>query len=354
MKKVKRGPSPSPILPDDLVTIILSRLPAKSLVRFKRVCKSWRNLFNQPHFVKMHLSRLSKDRKLAFSCCSRTLQLRRELLVQSGDDLTAKHILPPFTEEPVSIFGSCNGLLLLQTHLSHTLYLVNITTRELNKLPFMYTPSMSYGFGYDASTDDYKVVAISSRVASLYTMKTNSWRRIQDFPSKAGVSNSQPCLLLNGILHWFCCHVWKMISFDLAEEKFRDIPLPHLQRIESCSNYVVCRGYAVGVLGGCLCINVTGVDDCRSGTKFWVMKEYGKRESWTKLGIIIPCSFDAKPLNFSNNDEHLFLVDHKRLLMYNKKENTYRYPGTFNIFGKWFGAETYLESIVSPVYHNVV
>ncbi|BFG36867.1 hypothetical protein CerSpe_231410 [Prunus speciosa] len=46
-------------LPEDMALNILSRLPPKSLVRFKCVHKSWQNMINNPHFITTHLSNSS-------------------------------------------------------------------------------------------------------------------------------------------------------------------------------------------------------------------------------------------------------------------------------------------------------
>ncbi|AES80212.1 F-box and associated interaction domain protein [Medicago truncatula] len=47
------------VLPDDLITELLSFLPVKSPVRFKCVCKSWKTLISNPNFVKLHLNQSS-------------------------------------------------------------------------------------------------------------------------------------------------------------------------------------------------------------------------------------------------------------------------------------------------------
>jgi len=45
---------PSATLPDKLITEILSRLPVKSLIQMKSVCKSWKTLISNPSFIKIH------------------------------------------------------------------------------------------------------------------------------------------------------------------------------------------------------------------------------------------------------------------------------------------------------------
>nr|XP_009776547.1 PREDICTED: putative F-box protein At3g10430 [Nicotiana sylvestris] len=42
--------------PKDAMLQILLRLPVKSLLRFRSVCKSWYNFLKSPHFIKVHLS----------------------------------------------------------------------------------------------------------------------------------------------------------------------------------------------------------------------------------------------------------------------------------------------------------
>ena len=44
-------------LPRELIVDILSRLPVKTLCRFKCVLKPWRSLISDPDFVKTHLLR---------------------------------------------------------------------------------------------------------------------------------------------------------------------------------------------------------------------------------------------------------------------------------------------------------
>ncbi|MCI40987.1 F-box/kelch-repeat protein, partial [Trifolium medium] len=43
---------PLPFLPEELIIQILLRLPVRSLIEFKCVCKSWKTLISDPKFAK--------------------------------------------------------------------------------------------------------------------------------------------------------------------------------------------------------------------------------------------------------------------------------------------------------------
>ncbi|TVU38153.1 hypothetical protein EJB05_11507, partial [Eragrostis curvula] len=58
------------VLPTDLLTEVLLRVPAKALCRFHLVCRSWRSLTSDPYFARAHSSRHP-----LFVCCSNTKDL---------------------------------------------------------------------------------------------------------------------------------------------------------------------------------------------------------------------------------------------------------------------------------------
>src|SRR4051812_32733503 len=49
------GDESCPPLPEDLVVEILLRLPVRSLLQFKCICKFWKTLISDPKFAKRHL-----------------------------------------------------------------------------------------------------------------------------------------------------------------------------------------------------------------------------------------------------------------------------------------------------------
>ena len=115
--------------------------------------------------------------------------------------------------------------------------------------------STVYGFGYDSFADDYKLVRVVTFATErfetkvkLYSLGTNSWKRIEDFPYS--VPNKSDGIFVNGALHWLvylendlvCLY---FVSYlDLAEEKYGWLELPDYESGQSFCD--------IGVLGGCL------------------------------------------------------------------------------------------------------
>lgn len=93
------------------------------------------------------------------------------------------------------IVGSINGLICLAIR-HDNLFIWNPSIRKFKSLPDFKVrdgpeaspAGVSYGFGYDESTDDYKVVGVVSfqrnfsfhhHKVSIYSLKSDSWRRMR-------------------------------------------------------------------------------------------------------------------------------------------------------------------------------
>ncbi|RHN63709.1 putative F-box domain-containing protein [Medicago truncatula] len=129
-----------PHMPNELMIQILLRLPVKSLIRFKSVCKSWFSLVSDTHFAYSHFNfppqHTLVGRVLFISTSarkSRSIDLDLEASPLDDDD-SSLYLWNPFIrvhkEIPLSPFGS------------------NLDTDYF------------YGFGYDQSTNDYLVVSM--------------------------------------------------------------------------------------------------------------------------------------------------------------------------------------------------
>ena len=232
---------------------------------------------------------------------------------------------------------------------------------DLNVKPRRFT---FYGFGHAPISDDYKVVRMVQFVGDngffsaevkVYSLKSNSWRGIKDIPNYIRYLFQLGYLLFyrrgyatlaGGALHWvvpagfgwYCM----IVAFDLVAEEFRIVPQPdHVD-----GGFVM----DLGVLEGQLLMI------CNYGNDFvdvWVMKEYGLKESWTKLFKVSQSSLNrdfgqVMPLAYSKScdkDKVLLELDKEKLLWYDlrrRRAKTVRIEGAPNSFN----VDVYVESLV--------
>ncbi|KAA8531451.1 hypothetical protein F0562_006196 [Nyssa sinensis] len=334
MKSLTEGNQPSslPSLPSDIIHDILSELPVKPLARFRCVCKSWNDLLTSPIFLDINY----RLWRVIVSDSSSESELQ-SIDIEAEDPAVANLKSPWNT--PILFVGSCYGLLCVLR--DEHLFLWNPCTGQYQRLPdcrpyrnnSYYT---FYGFGYDESINDYKVVkGVKSKFpdglsynVSVYTRKTKYWKRIEDFhwdflDPYVETGNwdyldpyQQTGKLVDGFLHWLAINETHLIiSLDLANEKFGEVALPDF---ESHNNSILDD---VGVLGGMLCLY------CReSGTAMWtiwIMEEYGVKESWT---IWMKFNSDPEtllvPLCLTTNGE--VVMQGSQMFKYNPREYNFK------------------------------
>ncbi|PHT43878.1 hypothetical protein CQW23_17903 [Capsicum baccatum] len=148
--------------PAEILTEILSRLPVKSLMRFKSVLKSWCSLISSPEFTKYHLS-LSANNNKDFTNHSVMLRIAQpELNLKECPIMEETNLDYDMKKSGIDcvIEGSVNGLICLVNE-AKELFLWNPAIRKYKKLPDFRTKwkddgQCTYGFGYDYIHDDYK------------------------------------------------------------------------------------------------------------------------------------------------------------------------------------------------------
>ncbi|KAK2997098.1 hypothetical protein RJ639_026190 [Escallonia herrerae] len=297
----------SDVIPPEVVENILSRLPVTPLLRFRSVSKPWRALIDDPHFIESHLNQ-SIQNNTHLSIINRDCYFY-SIDFDSLDSATKlDHPLksPNFGTE---LKGSCNGLLLL-SNLEEDNIIWNPSTRKYWYLPvtgidfpehvFCGCDIINFGLGYDHVSDDYKVMRVvqfdmfDSEV-KVYNVKSNSWRRVKDFPF------CQPYKLVNGVLvsgalHWVVrrdpeSKANLVCGFDLGPEEYRLIPLPEF------------------------------LDE-----DFHM--SYGVKESWTKLfSVAQPRDIDSfeyvRPLAYSKSGEKVLMEkDSQSLIWFDLEKRT--------------------------------
>jgi hypothetical protein len=104
------------LLPHELMIKIFMRLPVKTLIQFKCVCKSWFSLISDPHFAKLCFD-LKHTRRLMYISVfpPRFGSIDFEAFLNNDPDLASLNInyWLPHSDFPVQIKGSCRGFIFL-------------------------------------------------------------------------------------------------------------------------------------------------------------------------------------------------------------------------------------------------
>lgn len=326
----------------DVFEDILVRLDVKDLIRCKSVCKSWQSFISSPRFVKAHL-------KHAYNNDLNNHQLgHRRIGVVDEDDVFGYTFIGGTGNDHsrlefncLCVVGSCNGLVCVcPKYLEFVV--TNPSTREHKKLPtppyhhFPLYPHLTenrlmsliraeacWGFGYDSSIDDYKViVGFLKKKRMLFhvlTLKSNTWK----FMGHIKYYNSSVSgVLCGGALHWFMIRKDKkvIVSLDLSTEEFKEIPQP--ADVEYASE--------LGIIDGCLCI----FWDCSPfSSKIWVMKN----SKWERYNNHCGSKYDVV------HD----IPENEWPYMYGVNDDGKRVPSV----GSYICASTFVKSLVSPHPH---
>ncbi|MBA0853580.1 hypothetical protein Goshw_019422 [Gossypium schwendimanii] len=204
-------------LSHDMIIEILGCLSVKDLLRFKCVSKLWCSWIEDPYFIKLHLSYSLKTNT------NRSLILhhsRYQIFSVNYDSPKTKQLEQLEQNKNIQILGSCNGLLAVEEQ-NGRIFLWNPSTRKCQVLPspkIVFSPPPAFyscstysGFGYDPVSDDYKLVLIVQLLgtyeeylrseAKVYSLRSNSWRRIKDYFCFYFISERQLGVVANNVLH---------------------------------------------------------------------------------------------------------------------------------------------------------
>ncbi|GJY89023.1 F-box associated domain containing protein [Tanacetum coccineum] len=198
----------------EIIREILLKATVKSLLRCKSVCKEWFSLISDQHFIKAHYTLSSTNinyqhHRLIYNIYQQENNLNSCPLYHVLFDASAINVLLPKNSlqrsRALSIVGSCNGLVCLFVDDDDDFFIYNLSTRIWNGLPFRrgYSEHDWHSFGYDESTDDYKIVEIE-------------------------------CLwyFSNGALHWVALddssssYTQRIVSLDLSTETYGEVLQP--------------------------------------------------------------------------------------------------------------------------------
>ncbi|KAK8484025.1 hypothetical protein V6N11_019363 [Hibiscus sabdariffa] len=202
--------------PEDVVIRILKRLPVKSLVRFRSICKSWNSEICDPCFISTHL-------QASLSNNTPFLLLRYENYYLHYDndvfDKFKQLQFPPFGHLLYyPVVGSCNGLICVRLYPfdNFNFFLWNPSIQKYISLPQVTISKVVYlnvEIVFDLRTNDYKllivaVCKIGGRIEPyLFSLNGNCWKRVTTNPPNYAF-DSKDMNFVNGAVHWLGRHAW--------------------------------------------------------------------------------------------------------------------------------------------------
>ncbi|KAL7143645.1 hypothetical protein ABFS83_08G206200 [Erythranthe nasuta] len=356
----------SDYLPEEVLIKIMTKLPPKSLVRFRCVSKSWNSIITSPFFISIHTEQamLSESQIIVrrYSKAQNSEVYSLHLDDKHFSDAKRIQIEYPFrdyTRFYYRIVGSSNGVLCLLDDLfgqAYSVVLWNPTIKRKLTLPMPEENVASHmmfvlGFGFDVQNNDYKVVRISyiqedyeylvPPAVEVYAVKTGNWRTFNgEVPKNCVVEYFWSQVFINGSVHWVAYRNMgkhdkvenTIMLFNLSQEVFDEMELPNPLKNELPINL-----NAVFLQGSLAVVQY----DERIGSKscgIWVMKKYGDVESWSKqyyvdlegIGLILGFRANGDVLLTSRN-RGLLSYDHitgksKDLGIFGTKDSFYVGP----------------------------
>ncbi|KAK9007051.1 hypothetical protein V6N11_019379 [Hibiscus sabdariffa] len=294
----------SDYMPVEVIVEILKRLPVKSLVRCRSVCKSWNTLISHPSFISVHLqASLSNNTSFLLLGCLKKEGLEYSLHHDNDGFGKFKQLPfpPPFgCVSDSQVVGSCNGVICvhLYPYDDDEEFRFVLWNPSIQKYIFLPQPRLSFseaadfnvGFGFDSRTDDYKLFIVGVDKDGcwiqpyLFSLNENCWKR----------NNGE--------------YIHEILGFSLNAEEFFEINFPEslsglgpfdLSIMEYGESFIVVATHRIAAMF----------------QELWVMKEYGVVESWTKVLTLhtSPRSWIPEVLGFRKNGEVLLSMGNAKM-----------------------------------------
>ncbi|KAI3697293.1 hypothetical protein L6452_30204 [Arctium lappa] len=332
-------------LPTELIVEILSRLPSKSLLRCRSVCKSWLSMISSAEFKLVHLNNFNQQNPRNLVRHFKWRENKEVYSVHFDDEaLTADCdtlVEFPFHRDRQIIFyfriiGCCNGVVCLSDDKCESredkIILWNPSIRRnVTLIPPTFRSSdmedllLVFGFGYDKMYDDYKVVRLAYDDCSItrpqasvalhvevYNVKSAIWRAV-GFPHDLHCFSILPNwsqVFFDGSIHWIACDLTPGVSccsimtFDINTELFAEIQLPESLVQESAMSL------EIAVVRESLSVIYSSRRSHSfpwsgpSTYKIWAMKEYKNPASWTMIyNMHYPTKDVGRVLRLRNNGD---------------------------------------------------
>ncbi|VFQ87311.1 unnamed protein product [Cuscuta campestris] len=306
MKKVEQY-QPFSESPSVIWWEILGRVPIKTCLTCKLVCKQWYHIIVSPEFPSfrshcnasrftiLFYNGLGGGKRLIFNL----VELEKTLDVNDLGNCIV-HVDDPICFEPKidtsgeiwSLKYHCDGGVCFRSGLNEffvccllTGQCVNLNLQNLPELTKKSFIIFRCEVGFCPVTSQFKVLLFlwdaenKIQVTKIQTLGNGEWRSVGSAPlRKRNLVNG---CFLNGSNHW--CGPTCIWSFNFEKEEFLQIPFP--DDIISSTNVK-----KLSVLDSCLCLGCFSRSRNQSDRvemEVWIMKEYGVKESWVRQFVIL-------------------------------------------------------------------
>ncbi|XP_020085200.1 F-box protein At5g07610-like [Ananas comosus] len=226
---------------DDITSDILARLPPKQLARARCVCKRWRSLTSDHHFLQMHFACNANNSISGFFLRGRVnhteyfpLQGEAAAAASAFPDPAFSFIpsIPDVDGGHITIESSCNGLIICSRpnrdgHYKSLHFICNPITTEFIALDIPKGGDRYLSLAFDPSKSPYyKVIALGFKI-HIYSSETRSWRQADIDSSSLDQFKglrAYRSAFWNGLLIWIVRD--HLLSFDIEREQVKRLPMP--------------------------------------------------------------------------------------------------------------------------------
>ncbi|PHT26702.1 F-box protein [Capsicum baccatum] len=257
--------------PNDITIDILIKLPVRSLIRFKRVCKSWYSLIQDGEFIKQ--------------CYDPHKNCQKYFMASSASHKMNQLDIYHYTMDTVRHDSS--------------------STASLLESPVPIDDQLRMGTGID-----YKILRVGPRTANsnmkdmvidIFSTESNIWKAIDSFPPNCHYFYYRNIVMADGIVYIMQMRENRLnrtiLCFRMEKEQFQDeLLLPHIT--EGAAPVLCGVGEKLGL------IMIIFRDN--SGTLEYLLYRM-KTNSWNKiLTISCPNNISLRHLSFMKDREVLF------------------------------------------------
>jgi len=180
------------------------------------------------------------------------------------------------------------------------------------------------------------------------TLGTDFWTRIEDIPYPFCICGQE--VFVSGTVNWYVVErlVYNhfILSLDLEKLSYQKLWLPDFVN----ENYL----WTCAAVRDCLCV----FESSDIYWDVWIMKEYGNKESWTKLYTISNLQdhgLRADTALYISEDDQLLVncnearntVTYSKFVVYDSKTGTLNILEFQNNYGQ-LDSSVYIESLISP------